>query len=303
MPFEFPQPPSRAWADGLFGRYSRYFNLGHLWFLWYLLVFSTLAPLVAAGAGLVCSGGVQLALDRLGRGLLRWNVAGLALGLVSLPALILGRNFMGWSLANPLGFSAAFPDCVVQCFNDWPFYLLYFCSGWFLYRVRGGLDCLARNWLWNLTLGIVGFAISQELAERYALAQGVEHLAWIRRGAFALYSLGSAYSACGFLGLFQRYLNRPSRVGRYFADTALWIYLIHLPLIPYVIQWTEPSRSAWWVATIGGMVLVTGVSLLTFELFIRRTPLNYVFGPATALRSPAERPLSAPVRERAGETP
>ena len=53
----------------------------------------------------------------------------------------------------------------------------------------------------------------------------------VRVVAYALYCLGSASTAFAFLGFFLRYFDRPSRAWRYLADTALWVYLVHQPLV------------------------------------------------------------------------
>jgi hypothetical protein len=159
--------------------------------------------------------------------------------------------------------------------------------------LRSGLPDLARTWLWNLVFGVAGFAASQALADTYASQANTPNVEWIRLGSFALYGVGTAYSACGFLGFFQRFLDRPTRLGRYFADTALWIYLVHLPLIPYVIWWIEPWRTAWWASSLAGMVIVTGATLVLFELCVRPTPLVYVFGPPSPRRISADKPLGA----------
>jgi surface polysaccharide O-acyltransferase-like enzyme len=283
-PPAFPLPaemtiPARDWADSLFHERSRHFNLEHLWFLWYLLIFVTIGPFVAKVVSLAFRGRVPHAVDGLGKGLIRFNVAAPVLGLITLPALLHARGFMGWSLTNPAGFLAPFPDFLVQYYPDEPFYFLYFLTGWWLYRMRSGLSDLSRWWLWNFVLGITGFALSQHLSDTYAPQTSLADYNWIRLGAFALYGVGSAFTTCGFIGLFQKYLDRPTRVGRYFVDTALWIYLIHLPLIPYLMWWIQPSSGAWWSATFGGMVVVTAASLVLFELFIRPTPLVYIFGP------------------------
>ena len=87
--------------------------------------------------------------------------------------------------------------------------------------------------------------------------------------------------------------DRPTRLGRYFADTALWIYLVHLPLIPYVMWWIEPWCTAWWASSLAGMVIVTSATLVLFELCVRPTPLVYVFGPPSPRRISADKPLGA----------
>jgi hypothetical protein len=229
--------------------------------------------------------------------LIRFNVLALVLALVTLPALIHARGFGGWSLSVPLGFWGAFPDFLVQYFADQPFYLCYFLAGWWFYRLRGGLSELARFWLWNMVLGVAGFAASQALYDNYAMRTDAPYFEWIRLGSFALYGLGTAYSTFGFLGFFQRFLDRPTKIGRYIADTALWIYLVHLPLIPYLLWWIEPWRSAWWASSIAGMIIVTGVTLVVFELIVRPTPLVYVFGPASSRRRAADRSPRIPISQ------
>ena len=195
-----PPPPSRTWADRLFGQYSRHFNLEHLWFLWYLLVFVTVAPLVVKVFAWIFLRPQLRAVDDVGRVLIRYNVVALLLGLATLPLLVHARGFVGWSLANPIGFLAPFPDFLFQYYADVPYYFSYFLAGWWLYRLRDGLSDLARTWLWNLVLGIAGFAVSQRLSNAYAMQPGTASPEWIRLVAFALYGSGAAYTTCASLG-------------------------------------------------------------------------------------------------------
>jgi fucose 4-O-acetylase-like acetyltransferase len=289
---KLPVPPSSAWSQALFGDQSKYLRLEHLWFLWYLFVMVTLAPFVVWFIARVISP-VQGTFDRISRGALRWNAAPIVLTAITLPALIHARGFLGWSLANPHGFLGTFPDFIVMYYPDWPFYSFYFLAGWWLFRHRDLLSSIRENWKWSLALGITFFAASYWLSNRYSNATTVPNYERIRIGGFFLYGLGTAYSTWGFLGFFQRYLSRPSPVVRYLADTALWVYLVHLPLIPYVIGWVEPHRTSWWEATAGGVVLVTAISLILYELFVRPTPLIYIYGPATMpSKENSTRPLS-----------
>jgi len=293
QPFELPRPPSRTLADRLFGKYSWCFNLEHLWFLWYLVVFATIAPLVATVLSRTPGERWPTRFDRLGSCLMRFNIMAIALGISTVPALIHARGFAGWSLANPVGFLAPFPDFLFQYYPDSPYYFVYFLAGWWLYRVRSRLSDLARCWLWNLVLGIAGFAASQALSDAYFFRPDAHYFDWIRLGSFALQSVGTAYTSCAFLGFFQRYLDRPTRMGRYFADTILWVYLVHLPLIPYLLWWIQPGRAPWWVDTLAGMIVVTGAALVLFELCVRPSPLVYVFGPPRPPGPRSEKPLGA----------
>lgn len=283
-PLAMREPPARSWAHQLFGNHARHLSLEHLWFLWYLLLFVTVGPVFALLGSRFVRRSVSERFDRFGRWLLRFNILAFVVGLITLPALIHARSTMGWSLTNPIGFSGAFPDFLFQYFEDQPFYLCYFLVGWWFFRLRTDLSEVGRFWLWNLALGIGAFAASQKLFDVYAMQTEIAYYAWIRLGSFLLYGLGTAFSAFGFIGFFQQFLDHPTRAGRYIADTSLWIYLVHLPLIPYLLWWFEPWRSAWWAGSLAGMVVVTGVTLVMFELLVRPTPLVHVFGPANARR-------------------
>lgn len=289
-PMQMPAPPARTLADRLFGSYSRYFNLEHLWFLWYLLIFVTVAPLVTMPFSRIPAGSWSERLNRFGAALLRYHLIAPVLGLIALPALLHARGFFGWALANPIGFMAPFPDFMYQYHPDLPHYFVYFLTGWCLYRLRGGLDDLTRSWLWCLTLGIACFVFSQRLSNAYAFRPDAPDIAPIRLGGFALYSVGAALCAFAFLGFFQRYLNRPTRLGRYLADTILWVYLIHIPLIPFLLGWIQPGRAPWWVDSLAGTVVITGVALALYELIVRPTPLVHVFGPPQHRRPSPEIP-------------
>jgi peptidoglycan/LPS O-acetylase OafA/YrhL len=277
IPFQFPGMPSRAWSNFLFGKFSKHMMLEHLWFLWYLLVMIVFAPIVAYVLGAIAKQTHRITGGRIARFVVHWNLLGMVIGGVGLPLLLHAKGFMGWSLANPHGFLSAFPDMFVQYCPDWPHYAWYFAIGWWIFACKTCLPVFERHWKWSLAIGILGFVVSQWLSSTYSMSKDQPNLAWIRLGAFWLYGMGAAYSALGFLGGFQKHMNQPNRVMRYLADSALWVYLVHLPLIPYVIGWVEPWRTTWWEGTIGGMVLVTGICLVLYELVVKPTPLKYVY--------------------------
>ena len=312
MPFSVPATPSHAWAEaickslngvqdwvfakapwigkcllaigGQKGRFiSSNFNFEHLWFLWYLLLFATLGPLVAIPLARLFHKPAPL-MDNLGRWLLRFNLGVLVLGLLALPA-VLHAGAADWTVENPAGFLATFPDCLAQYFSDLPLYGFYFLAGWWMYRVRDELPSITKYWLWNLVLGIVGFALSRSLFRNHGMQPATAHYQQIRLAAFALYAVSGACSGMGLLGLFQRFLDRPTRAGKYFSDTILWIYLSQIAIIPHIMPWIQSDRATWWEASIVGILLVTLVALAIFELVIRPTPLVHIFGPASLTRT------------------
>jgi hypothetical protein len=308
--FSFGAPP-HPWADWIFSKIhlsatrsdgqpvavaAGNFMLQHLWFLWYLLIFCTIAPALTRSLGFFLVRSQNPLTDRFGTVLLRWNLLPVALALITLPALLLAPG-AGWSLTNPAGFLGTFPDIFHQYFIDLPFYFLYFLFGWWFYRLRANLGAIAKPWLFNFCLGVTAFALSQSLYDHYgpppmpfwrAVAPAAASPApsvFVRLLAFGLYALGAAYSGFGLLGLFQKYLDRPTKVARYFTDTMLWVYLVQLALIPYLASWVDYNHTSWWEATMGGVLLVTAVALALFEIFVRPTPLVHIFGPASLTKN------------------
>ena len=117
----------------------------------------------------------------------------------------------------------------------------------------------------------------------------------IRLLGYSLYAVGSAYTAWAFLGAFQRFADRSSVVGRYFADTAFWVYLLHQALLFPFLAWLTPFKLTWWIN--GGLasLMTIATSLLLYESFVRPTPLNQLFGPGSSSRSNPPRTAELPV--------
>jgi peptidoglycan/LPS O-acetylase OafA/YrhL len=291
MPFG---PPGGGLADKVFGPFTRYVQLNHLWFLWYLLVFSTVAPFAAKGLALATGNRDG---DRLGLRLVRLGLAPVLLALVATPALIVTRGPFGWFLGLAGGIFQAFPDFLFHYNLDMLFYLAYFAGGWWLHREREALPDLARGWGVNLAVGLGGFAVATALEARYGggpfSMADPGPLRWVACG---FYCLGSAATCFAFVGVFLRYLDAPSRAWRYLADTALWVYLVHQPLVILGLAAFGPLRLPWWALTAAVSVSSVVAALVLYEGLVRRTPLARLFGPASARRAAEVRakPLDIP---------
>ncbi|QEH38458.1 Glucans biosynthesis protein C [Aquisphaera giovannonii] len=262
----------------IFGETGRLFSLGHLWFLWYLLVFVTAAPAVSAVASWTTSG-VRAATERLGGGLVRLGLAPLVLALVSLPLMMLMPSFMGWGLPLASGIGGQFPDFFFQYEPDWPYYFAYFMAGWWLYSRRVDLPAVGRTWLPMLALGVASYVAFRWFSDRYQRQTGLPHYGQLRILGYGLYAVGSALTSWGLVGLFQRNLDRPSRPGRYFSETALWIYLVHQDILGPVMRGLRPLRLEALPQGLLATALTIGIAVALYELLIRRTPLVWVFGP------------------------
>ena len=279
MPGPFGGGETRL-SDRLFGRYSHYFDLHHLWFLWYLLVFVTVSPWIVRGLGAILLRPSAGAADRIGLRITRWGLAPILFGLIATPALMLTSGPFGWSLGLSPSIFRGFPDFLLHLDREMAFYFVFFLWGWWLHRDREALPALGRAWLPSLLLGLIAFVASTALADAYSRRPDVSGYAMIRAGGYALYGLAAALTSVAFLGLFLRYLDRPSRTWRYLADTALWVYLIHQPLVIIGLALVRPMHLYWWAEAAAVSTLSAAAALLLYEVVVRPTPLVCLFGPA-----------------------
>ena len=277
-----PPGPISSW---LFGSSARLFTLSHLWFLWYLLVFATVSPVLALAVDKLVRQTAPMIIDRMVTQAIQWQFMPLALGLVSLPSLLLTRSMFGWSLGFAAGIGRGFPDFLWHLEIDMPFYGTYFLTGWLLHRMRDELPSVAAGWWINLAIGLGSFAGANFLSRSFAMQTSLAGYGTLRLAGYGLYAVGGAYLAWGFLGVFQRFLDHPTTLSRYLADTALWVYLLHQALLFPFLAWVAPFKLVWWFSA-GLVTLMTfAAAVLIFESIVRPTPLMALFGP-----SPPKRP-------------
>ena len=307
-------PPGEV-STRLFGMSVKYFTLSHLWFLWYLLIFATAAPLVAIISGFITgqrgndrddvirpadgdttnhrtegasSAPVDVlrprsdtAVDQFAASIIRWQLMPLLIGMLSLPALLMTRSPFGWSLGMAAGIGRGFPDFLWHLEFDMPFYFIFFLSGWWLHRMRATLPAVASGWWINFAIGLAAFLAASTLSRQYAMQTQLPNYSQLRLVGYTLYAVGSAYTAWAFLGAFQRFANRPSVFGRYLADTAFWVYLLHQALLFPFLAWLTPFKLTWWINGSLASLMTIAASLLLYESFVRSTPLNRLFGPGS----------------------
>ena len=258
-----------------------------------------MAPWLARALGWLVLRPTPAAADRLGGLLIRLDLAPLVLGLVSVPAIMWTSGFFGWSLGLASAIGRGFPDFLLHLEPDMPFYLAYFLAGWWLHRQRASLPDVARYWLPSLLVGLATHAAATAVSGAYAFQTSLPGYGLIRIGGYALYAVGSAYTAFGFLGLFQRFIDRPTRAGRYLADTAFWVYLVHQPLLAPLLKWIVPLGLPWWLQGHVVAGLGTASVLVLYEAIVRPTPLVRLFG--SGQREPVGS-CSVPGTERDGSS-
>ena len=281
-------------GNRIFGPYNRFVQLNHLWFLWYLLVFVVVAPFLTGALAVVVPPARDDVGDRLGLKLVRVGLTPVILALVSTPLLLVCTPMFGWFLGLTPAIFRAFPDFVTHPAPEMGFYFAYFLTGWWLHRERRALPGVAGTWLPNLVVGLGAFAVALRL-ER--LARGDNPMMMmpgpgstpdgglIKVLAYASYCLGSACTSFALIGVFLRYFDRPSRTWRYLADTALWVYLIHQPLVLIGLAAARPLNLPWWALTAVVTLFTVACALVLYEGLVRRTPLVHLFGPSQSKKA------------------
>ena len=209
----------------------------HLWFLWFL------CWLVAAFAILAVTGWLPS-----GRG--RWWLVA---------ASCLPQVVMGVSLAGSYG-----PDTsngLLPRPHVLAYYGCFYFFGVATFAAEGGDARLGRHWKLLLPTAVV------------LLAAGIATmndrlLATILQPAYAW------TMSLGLIGLFGRFLSRPSPAVSWLADASYWMYLVHVPLVMLaqmvVRPWPLPADVKW----LAVMAMVTPLLLLSYRYGVRFTAIG-----------------------------
>lgn len=96
-------------------------------------------------------------------------------------------------------------------------------------------------------------------------------------GRFLSVFLQAAYAwlmTFGLIGAFQRFLSRESRWMRYVSDSSYWLYLAHIPLLIGLQFAVRDFPIPAVVKFIGICIVTSGLLLLSYEWFVRYTPIG-----------------------------
>jgi hypothetical protein len=240
-------------------------NLTHLWFLYTLACITLLFLVLRWSVSLVVRPGH--ALRTFVQGSFRRAVGSPFVPFIgALVALPLLASMTGFDIDTPIdGFSWHVPVLAL--------YGVFFAFGWMLHRHRDLLEAFARRWVVFLPLSLfVGFVAATGVGFRMSGNPWVAEHATLLRWATAF---GTGLTMClavaGWLGLFAAVFNRHRPWVRYLADSAYWIYLVHLPLV-FALQiafsdWEAP----WWVQLPLIHLIVFPLLLLSYQLMVRKT--------------------------------
>ncbi|MDE0121524.1 MAG: acyltransferase family protein [bacterium] len=247
-----------GWAEGAEDpeedRLTQIEHLHHLWFLWFLLWLVAGFAVVAAIA------------DRRepGRGVWPGRVMWLMIPLTLIPQLE-----MGGGGSYPI-FGSDTSDALLPLPHVLAYYATFFTFGALMYgrRNRKGnllVETIGRPWWLVLS---VSFLVVLPFGLHFTFVEFQWQVASVLQ---VLYAWGMCF---GLMGLFRVLLPRERRGIRYLSDSAYWVYLVHLPLVVaaqmLVFDW-DLFAGVKFLLICG---VVTAVSLLSYQAFVRYTPIG-----------------------------
>ncbi len=234
------------------------FNTMHRWFLYTLIWLSGLAAAL-------CALEARLPAAMVSAWRRGWNVAVASwwgILLLAVPLAIVAGHYRNGMLP---------PD---SSFIPHPLHLLYhglyFGLGWVLYRQRAVLLESWSRFAWRYTLaGAVAFIVTLLLLR--VVAQGGHPVVPFNVAIAYVYGVAGLCWSVALVGLFLRFLPRQNRVMRYLADSAYWVFLVHmLGTIGFgVLLYNTPLGA---LPRMGINIVATTVCcLVSYHLFVRRT--------------------------------
>lgn len=234
----------------------------HLWFLYYLslVTLSVLALrfLVSLHAPLQC------ALSRLADTTTAWvSSSQAAILAVSIPTACCLWFMSHWGMDTPD--KSLVPQLPVLLI-----YAGFFLFGWMLHRVPGLIERFSRLTYGKTALCITAM-VSTILLAGFELNPGRSQYSLIKAAFAVSYAIMMWSFIAITIGLFKRFLDRPSAMVRYIADSSYWLYLIHLPIVIW-LQTAVAELSFHWSVKLPAISAITIViSILLYDLFVRST--------------------------------
>ena len=279
-------------------------GLIHYWFVYYLLLFY-IAHLLARP--LLLSGTFQ--------SLTRWDrflslVTEKWWGFLLLGLLIFPLQYILKSVfLPPTGFNVPVADLLL--------YFLFYLFGSALYLKREKLESLTRNAWYYAAFSVPLFILINQPTERIDLSAPVinDITTWtvfdLGSGNFAMPQIWSegifhngwgkivvvlgrttlCWSLCfASIGLASRYLSRENQFIRYLADSAYWVYWVHMPItfkLSYMAQPIEGINSVTKCYVV--LVLSTLIVYASYQWFVRYGWLgNFFMGRKKSAADPVE---------------
>lgn len=239
----------------------------HLWFLYYLALSTTLVLVARGLLAATCSW--MDALARRADALIAWLAnSPVSVLILAVPTAGALRFMRVWGMDTP-------DQSLRPHLAALAVYGGFFMVGWMLSRQRALLSRFARltasRWI-VAALGIGAILLLGEIESD----PGHPHFIAARMAYAVSYALTMWSLVLLTLGVFQRLCSRPNAFVRYVADSSYWMYLIHLPVVIWLQVAVAELPLHWSFKLVFISIVTIGLSLLTYDLFVRSTFIGWV---------------------------
>jgi len=241
------------------------FHFGPLWFLYYLLMFYAVAiALRAFISASDQSGKFQRGTDATVRFLMRTGLAAPVFGLPIAAYYVF--KWPEWAAWTGLPTSAS----LVPDFPTFITFGLFFAIGFLLHRQNDILLQLRERWvpysIAAITLAVTAYLIAGPTPRWAPYLSGAELQMYA-----AAYLLVTWCASFAIIGLALRFLSSPSPARRYVSDASYWIYLAHITVVVFFLQWLHRFGWHWGIKYAITLAVSVPLLLLSYHLFVRRT--------------------------------
>lgn len=240
-------------------------GLTHLWFLYYLLLVTAVFLLLRALVALLvrADSPVRRTAHEAFRRLVGSWLAPLMLAVLAMPMIA--------AMSGP---AVDTPDqSFVWHLPVLTLYSLFFALGWLLHRHANLLAVFGARWKVFLTLSLLLALVAItiivfRMSDDPWASDNADLLRW---GAAFGTGLTMSLAVFGWLGLFVSVFNRSRAWVRYLADSAYWIYLVHLPVVVALQIAFAPMAAPWWVKCLLVNLVAFPFLIASYHGLVRRT--------------------------------
>lgn len=253
--------------DGLIDRHL--WGTSHLWFLQYLITYIALLALVWRQE--VPAERASVATNRKAASWMLWGTGAVAVVILIVhPEVVWGFQHSFWPVLTKWVYSGAFFVAGVLLWRSDPHLLTSAARS--QRRVALGTLCLAAAvalGLWHLDQATV----TENAADVQFGGARLLQTAGLPRWTLAILTVAAAWTVTvGLLGTCQRWVGTPSRLTSRLAESSLWIYLLHHPLVG--LSHVSFKHAVWQlpvaVKLMGAVAVGVGVPLVVHQLLLGR---------------------------------
>ena len=246
-----------------------------LWFLYYLLLISLSVLLMRYL--FAQNKHIQDKLTQIADSTIRWLCnSRLGILLVAIPTAGCLWFMNHWGIDTPdKALTPQVPTLLV--------YGGFFFFGWLLQRQAALMEHFSRLSWDKFVLCLIAMIVTNLLSS-YEMNLGHPQYILIKIIFILCYAIMMWSLVSLTLGLFKRFLDRPSKTIRYVADSSYWLYLIHFPIVVW-LQIALAEFSLHWsikLAIICGLTVF--ISMVLYEAFVRSTFIGKVLNGKRKLR-------------------